>query len=88
MASTKTETAEAKSETTLRREAYAAAEKRLREENKDRFNALVQEEAEARGVTYQRRLTEAEKAEKAMSDLLAAHPELATKFGPAAPVQD
>lgn len=69
-----------KTESALRRESYAAAEKRLREENKERFDALVQEEAAARGVTYQRRLTEDEKAEQKMRDLLAAHPELAAKI--------
>jgi hypothetical protein len=78
----KAEETPAKTESALRREAYSAAEKRLREENKDRFNALVQEEATARGVTYQRRLTEDEKAEKQLQELLAAHPGLAAKVNP------
>lgn len=69
-----------KTESALRREAYSAAEKRLREENRDRFDALVQEEATSRGVTYQRRLTESEKAEQKMRDLLAANPALAEKI--------
>lgn len=70
---------EPKTESALRREAYSAAEKRLREENKDRFDALVQEEAGKRGVTYQRRLTEEEKAEQSLTALLAAHPGLVAK---------
>jgi hypothetical protein len=83
MTSTKSETpveAPAKTESALRRESYSAAEKRLREEYKDRFDALVQEEAAKRGVTYQRRLTADEKAEQELQRLLAEHPGLAAKF--------
>lgn len=69
----------APTESDLRRQAYSAAEKRLREQYREQFDALVQEEATARGVSYQRRLTEEEKAEKALQDLLAAHPHLAEK---------
>lgn len=75
-----------KSESALRREAVAAADKRLREENRDRFDELVQEEATARGVTYQRRLTEEEKAEQRLNQILAEHPALAAKV--AAPAQE
>lgn len=85
---TETIKTEAKTEVALRREAYAAAEKRLREENRTRFDDLVQEEAKARGVEYKRRLTDEEKAEKALNDLLAANPALAAKFGAAPAVVD
>jgi hypothetical protein len=78
--------APAKTESALRREAYSAAERRLREENKDRFDALVQEEATARGVTYQRRLTEEEKARQKLQELLAAHPGLAAEAAGTQPV--
>lgn len=37
-----------KDDVALRREAYSAAEKRLRDEYRERFDALVQEEATAR----------------------------------------
>lgn len=69
-----------KDDVALRREAYSAAEKRLRDEYRERFDALVQEEATARGVTYQRRLTAEEKAEQKLQALLAEHPGLAAKL--------
>lgn len=72
-------TTEAKTEATLRRESVAAAEKRLREAHREEFDALVQQEAESRGVTYQRRLTDEEKAEQKLRQLLAEHPGLASK---------
>jgi hypothetical protein len=79
-------TTEAKTESALRREAVAAAEKRLREAHRDEFDGYVQQEATSRGVTYKRRLTDEEKAEQQLNDLLAAHPTLAQKF--AAPAVD
>ena len=73
------------SDTQKKRAAYAAAEQRLREENSDRFKALVNEEAAARGVTYTFRKTEAERAEQTLNDLLAAHPELRERINPQTP---
>lgn len=60
-------------------EARTAAIGRLREAHREEFNALMVEEAEKRGVKWTPRLTEEEKAEKALRELLAAHPELAEK---------
>lgn len=83
MSNTEAKKADDKVETddkALRREAYSKATSRLREENRDKFNALVQEEMSARGIEWKPRPTEVEKAEAQMRDLLAAHPELAEKF--------
>lgn len=66
-----------KSETTLRREAYSEAEGRLKAEFPERFRALVVEAATARGVTYNFRKTEEEKAEEQLRQIIAAHPNLA-----------
>lgn len=70
-----------------RRAAYSAAEARLREENHDRFRALVKEEADKRGVTYVFRKTEAERAAEALDKLLADHPELRERVAVAEPGQ-
>lgn len=63
-----------------RRESYSAATARLREENKGRFRALVQEEAGKRGVTYEFRKTAEERAREQVQALLAEHPNLAVEF--------
>lgn len=63
-------------EQTKRRQAYNAAETRLKDEYKDRFRALVQEEAGKRGVTYEFRKTEEEKAREQYEALLAKYPNL------------
>lgn len=59
--------------------------------HKDEFVQVATELFAANGLTFQRRLTEAEKAEKKIKDLLAEHPELkdalAAQFGPASVVQ-
>lgn len=89
MASTSSTPApEAKTESALRREAVAAAEKRLREAHREEFDGFVQQEAANRGVTYQRRLTDEEKAEQKLNELLAAHPGLAAKVSGQQPTQD
>jgi cellobiose-specific phosphotransferase system component IIA len=74
-----------KSESALRREAVAAAERRLREAHREEFDGLVQQEAANRGVTYQRRLTDEEKALQKLRQLLNDHPGLADQV--AAPAQ-
>ena len=76
-----------KTEEALRREAYNAAETRLKEEHKDRFRALVQEEAAKRGVTYAFRKTPEERAREQMQALLAEHPNLAVEFSHQQPDQ-
>lgn len=76
-----------KAEDALRREAYGAANTRLREENKNRFRALVQEEAAKRGVTYEFRKTAEERAREQMQALLAEHPNLAVEFSNQTPDQ-
>jgi hypothetical protein len=66
-----------KSEAELKREAYSAAETRLRDKYKDEFKSLVKDEASKRGVTYTFRPTPQEKAKAQMEKLLAENPELA-----------
>lgn len=61
----------------LKREAYTAAEGRLKQEYADRFKALVTEEAEKRGVEYVFRKTAEEKAREQYEKLLAEYPQLA-----------
>ena len=60
-------------------EARTAAIGRLREAHREEFNALMVEEAASRGVKWTPRLTDEEKAEKALRELLEANPELAEK---------
>lgn len=78
MASAKTETAaeQQPSEAELRRRAYAAGEKRLREAHRDEFLQYVQQEAAALGVEYKPRPTATEKAQAKLEALLSEHPEL------------
>jgi hypothetical protein len=70
-----TEDAKAKRQKALR-EAYTAAEKRLKEENLDRFNVLNKQEAAARGYSWSPRLTKEQKAEAALEKLLTEFPHL------------
>lgn len=63
-------------EQTLRRQSYNAAETRLKDEYKSRFRWLVQDEAAKRGVTYEFRKTEEEKAREQYEELLAKFPGL------------
>lgn len=56
--------------------ARSAAARRLREEYADRYRELMIEEHEKRGVEYQPRLTDEEKAERTVKDLLARYPNL------------
>lgn len=58
-------------------QAYGAAQSRLREENKDRFNALYSEEAKKRGIIWTPRKSKEEAALDTILELLAAHPKLA-----------
>jgi hypothetical protein len=60
--------------------AYTAASKTLRENHRDEFNQLYAKEAKARGYDWKPRLSEAEKAEQQMRELLAKHPELKDKI--------
>ena len=48
--------------------------------HRDEFNALADAKFKANGLVFARRLTEAEKAEKKIADLIALHPELADRF--------
>jgi len=73
-------TSKTEDKATLQRAAYSAAEKRLREENRDRFNALMAEEAQARGVDWKPRPTAEEKAQAELDRLLAEHPALAERL--------
>ena len=59
-----------------RREAYSAAQTRLREEFKSDYNRIMAEEMRKRGIDWSPRLTEEEKAAKQVADLLAQFPSL------------
>lgn len=75
------------------REAYTAATQRLRDGHREQFNTLYREEAEKKGVEWKPRLSESEKAESQIRELLAKHPDLVHKVaveltqpaGPAVP---
>ena len=71
-----------KTEATLKREAYGAATTRLREQRRDDFNALLVEENASRGIDWKPKPTEEQKAAEQFAQLLAAYPNLATKFQP------
>lgn len=57
----------------LRNQARGAAEKRLREANNEQWREFMFEEHEARGVTWNARLTPAEKARREIKRLAAEH---------------
>jgi hypothetical protein len=73
----------AKDDKALKREAYGAATSKLRDKYRDEFNELMAEEARARSIEWSPRLSEVEKAERQIADLLALHPELAARFSDA-----
>lgn len=64
----------------LRRAAYTEANTRLREAHRDDFEKFYEEECKKVGVTYKRRLTDAEKAQQKIDQLLAEHPELRERY--------
>ncbi len=68
---------EQKSKDSLQREAYGAATKRIREDNRDTFNLYMQEEMKARGLDWTPKPTAEQKAEAQLQALLAEHPGLA-----------
>lgn len=61
-------------------QAYTAAQARLREENKDRFNTLYAEEAKKRGIDWQPRKSKEEQALDQVVELLEQFPVLAEKL--------
>ena len=67
-------------EQNLQRKAYDAATSDLRAKYRTEFNELRAKHAADLGVAWTPRLTEYEKAEKLMAELLAKHPELAGKI--------
>ena len=74
--------AEAKSDSKLLAEARTAAIGRVLDENRDKFNQYMTEEAAARNVTWKRRPTEQEKREAKLRELLAADPDLLSRVLP------
>jgi hypothetical protein len=54
-----------------RNAAYAAAEKRLREEFPEMFQDFLRDECEKRGLAYKPRLTEEQKAAKMVAEAIA-----------------
>jgi nitrogen regulatory protein PII-like uncharacterized protein len=63
------EAVEEKSVNDLRREAYSVATTRLRTEFRKEFDAILTEEYTSRGLEYQPRLSDEEKAVKKMREL-------------------
>jgi hypothetical protein len=76
----KTATTEEKSKDSLQREAYGAATKRIREDNRSTFNLYMQEEMKARGLEWAPKPTAEEKAEAQLQAILAEHPGLAARI--------
>lgn len=70
-----------KTEHTLKAQARAAAEQKLRAAHQNEFWSLYQAECEARGVEFTRRLTAEEKAAAQLEKLLAEFPHLKDKIG-------
>jgi hypothetical protein len=56
------------------------AERRVLNKHRDELNAITEELFVAEGLTYTRRLTEKEKAQKKIEDLLNEHPELREQY--------
>lgn len=61
-------------------QARSAALSRLREEQRERYNEILVEEAAARGITWTPQPTKEEKAEAEVRRLLAENPALAEKY--------
>jgi hypothetical protein len=72
-------------ETDPKRAAYSAATTRLREEQRDAFNALLREEMAKRGVEWAPKPTDKEKAEVQVAELFEKFPDLRVKFAEATP---
>lgn len=68
-----------------KKEAYAAATSRLREERRTEFDALYSQEAEARGVTYTPKPSAEQQAAEQVADLLNQFPNLKERFVPVDP---
>lgn len=68
-----TETPDTRNVEALRNQARSAAEKALRDENPERWRELMAREHDARGVTWNARLTPAEKAQREIKRLAAEH---------------
>lgn len=81
-----TDTPSTTDESALKRKAYDAGMRRLRENHVDEFWQLVDEEAAELGIEYRRRLTAEERAEQQARELLAAHPGLLEKITGQGPV--
>lgn len=77
---------EGKSEEAVKNSLYGKALQQLRNEHADEFVGIVEDLFAAYGLTYRRRLTDEQKAEQQIATLLAAHPNLASKFPAAEPV--
>jgi hypothetical protein len=66
-----------KTEAALKREAYGAATTRLREQHRDDFNNFLVEENGKRGISWQPRKTDEEKAAETLKQILIDFPDLA-----------
>ena len=57
------------------------AEREVLNKHRDELNAVTEAKFIEQGIPYTRRLTEREKAQKKIEDLLAEHPELREHYG-------
>lgn len=57
------------------------AEREVLNNHRDELNQITEAKFVEQGLTYTRRLTEREKAQKKIEDLLAEHPELREHYG-------
>jgi len=72
---------EKKAEDKAKADAYNGADRRLRDAHRDELNGYIAEEFAKRNLTWKKRLTEAERVEKQIADLIEAHPDIAQKYG-------
>lgn len=80
-------TAEEK-ESAAKREAHSRATTRLRNEYRVRLNEITKEEMKARGIDWNPKPTEEEKAAAQVAELLAAHPSLRDQFASPVPGEE
>jgi hypothetical protein len=57
------------------------AEREVLNAHRDELNAITEAKFKEQGIPYTRRLTDREKAQKKIEDLLAEHPELRQQYG-------
>lgn len=81
------ETSDTQPTQALRNKLYTEAQAELRERHEEEFISLISARYAEHGLQYRRRLSDEQKAEKQIRDLLAAHPGLAEKFAQTEPTR-